>query len=73
MIVVLLFSETIELEHRGAIRLGQRPTLSWSLRDKAITLHDDVFMDNDDNEPTLEKILKLHEEVHCMLFACTTV
>ena len=68
IIIVLLFSGTKDLERRGAIRPGQRPTFSGSLLDSKITLHDDVFMDNNDNEPTLEKILKLHEEVHCMLF-----
>lgn len=48
-------------------RQGMRPTYTVSLKDRKITLHDDVFMDNSDDEPKLEKILKLHEEVHCTL------
>ena len=48
-----------------------RPTVTQSLMDTKITLHDDVFMDNSDDEPKLEKIIKLHEEVHCEYFAKT--
>lgn len=45
----------------------QRPTYTGSFRDAKITLHDDVFLDNDENEPMLNKILTLYEQAHCTL------
>lgn len=43
----------------------QRPVYSGSFRDAEITLHDEVFLDNDENEPKLNKILTLYEQAHC--------
>lgn len=51
-------------------RAGMRPIITQSLRDDEITLHDNVFMDNSEHEPKLEKIRKLHEEVHCKQYTC---
>ena len=43
----------------------QRPTYTGSFRDAKITLHDEVFLDNDENEPKLNKILTLYQQAHC--------
>ncbi len=66
IICILLHLGDLERRQKNS-RAGMTPTLTQSLMDNKITLHDEVFMDNSDDEPKLEKILKLHEEVHCEL------
>ncbi len=54
-----------KMSRAGMSRAGMTPNFTGAMWDKNITLHDNVFMDNCENEPKLEKMFKLHEEVHC--------